>query len=119
MADLGSLGGTSSAAQPKLPQSCNLPPHPGTFGGAPIGTFSLANGINNRGQIVGRSIAANGEDHAFVWFGDLMTDLNSVIPGGSGWTLIEATSINSSGQIVGFGTINRQTHAFVLMPNEN
>lgn len=114
MTDLGTLGGTSSVAQSRFPASCNLQPDLGT-----LGTFSLANGINNRGQIVGRSIAANGEDHAFVWFGDLMTDLNSVIPGGSGWTLIEATSINSSGQIVGFGTINGQTHAFVLTPNEN
>jgi probable HAF family extracellular repeat protein len=48
-----------------------------------------------------------------------MMDLNDLIPGGSGWTLIEAASIDGSGQIVGFGTINGQTHAFLLTPNED
>jgi probable HAF family extracellular repeat protein len=119
MTDLGTLGGTSGVAQPPLPASCNLQPHPGAFGGTAVGTFSLANGINNRAQVVGRSIAANGEDHAFLWSDGVITDLNSVIPAGSGWTLIEAASINSSGQIVGFGTINGQTHAFLLTPNKN
>ncbi len=119
MTDLGTLGGKTSVAQPRLPPSCNLQLHPAAFGGTAVGTFSLANGINNSGQIVGRSIAANGEDHAFVWFGGLMTDLNSVIPAASGWTLVEGASINGSGQIVGFGTINGQTHAFLLTPNQN
>jgi probable HAF family extracellular repeat protein len=119
MTDLGTLGGTTAVAQPRLPASCSLQLHPGAFGGAAVGTFSLANGINNRAQVVGRSMAANGEDHAFVWSDGVMTDLNSVIPAGSGWTLIEAASINGSGQIVGFGTINSQTHAFLLTPNED
>jgi probable HAF family extracellular repeat protein len=119
MTDLGTLGGTSSAAQPLLSASCNLQPHPGAFGGTAMGTFSLASGVNNRGQIVGRSIATNGQDHAFLWSDGAMVDLNDTIPNGSGWTLIEAASINGSGQIVGFGTINSQTHAFLLTPNEN
>lgn len=119
MTDLGTLGGTTSVAQPRLPASCSLQPHPGAFGGTAVGAFSLANGINNRAQVVGRSIAANGEDHAFLWSDGLMTDLNSVVPAGSGWTLIEAASINGSGQIVCFGTINGQTHAFLLTPDDD
>lgn len=43
-----------------------------------------------------------------------MTDLNSLLPAGSGWVLGQATAINDLGQIVGFGSINGQTHAFLL-----
>jgi len=115
MIDLGTFGGISSANQPSLTYSCNLPTHFGTLGT----TFSLANGINNRGQVVGRSITPNGEDHAFIWTDGVMSDLNDEIPGGSGWTLIEAESINGGGQIVGYGVVNNQTHAFLLTPIED
>lgn len=113
--DLGALGGTTNASQPPLAASCNLPTHFGSLGT----TFSLANGVNNRGQVVGRSVAPNGDDHAFVWSDGVMVDLNDEIPGGSGWTLIEAESINGSGQISGYGIVNGQTHAFLLTPIEN
>jgi len=115
MTDLGTFGGTSNASQPVLGASCNLPTHFGTLGT----TFSLANGINNRGQVVGRSIALNGEDHAFIWSDGVMLDLNAEIPAGSGWTLIEAESINGDGQIVGYGFVKGQTHAFLLTPIED
>jgi probable HAF family extracellular repeat protein len=115
MVDLGTLGGTSNAAQPPQTASCNLPTH---FG--PLGTtFSLANGINDRGEIVGRSIAANGEDHAFIWSDGVMSDLNDKILAGAGWVLVEAESINGGGQIVGYGIFNGQTHAFLLTPVED
>jgi hypothetical protein len=43
-----------------------------------------------------------------------MTDLNSLLPANSGWILSNATGINDSGQIVGVGTYNGQTQAFLL-----
>jgi probable HAF family extracellular repeat protein len=45
-----------------------------------------------------------------------MKDLNSLIPAHSGWILTQASGINDSGQIVGWGTVNKQTHAFLLSP---
>jgi probable HAF family extracellular repeat protein len=45
-----------------------------------------------------------------------MQDLNSLIPANSGWTLIEANAINTSGQIVGYGNHNGFNHAFLLTP---
>jgi probable HAF family extracellular repeat protein len=45
-----------------------------------------------------------------------MTDLNSLIPAGSGWVLDGATAVNDAGQIAGYGTINGAAHAFLLTP---
>ena len=45
-----------------------------------------------------------------------ITDLNSLIPAGSGWVLNRATGINDAGQIVGSGTINGVLHVFLLTP---
>jgi probable HAF family extracellular repeat protein len=39
----------------------------GTLPGEPSGTYSAANGINNRGQVVGWGATASGEDHALLW----------------------------------------------------
>ena len=78
------------------------------------GTASAAWGINASGQIVGASYttANAATTHAFLYTGGTMTDLNSLLPAGSGWQLSDARSINDSGQIVGWGIINGQTHAF-------
>ncbi|MBE9225207.1 hypothetical protein IQ264_07150 [Phormidium sp. LEGE 05292] len=53
---------------------------------------------------------------AVIWENDVMTSLNSLIPSNSGWFLSDATGINKTGQIVGNGIINGQTHAFLLIP---
>ncbi len=45
-----------------------------------------------------------------------MRDLNKLIPSNSGWQLTSANGINVRGQITGEGTIDGQTHAFVLAP---
>jgi probable HAF family extracellular repeat protein len=81
----------------------------GTLGGQ----VSQAFGINDSGQVVGSS------DHAFLWqSGTGMQDLNRLIPAGSGWTLLEeATAINDSGCIVGFGLNPAGARdAFLLTP---
>jgi probable HAF family extracellular repeat protein len=86
----------------------------GTLGG----TFSIANGINKHRQAVGLSRIVSGELHAFLWEDGVMTDLNNLIPVDSGWILVEATAINKAGQIAGVGSINGQTHAFLLTPDD-
>ena len=45
-----------------------------------------------------------------------MTDLNRMLPKGSGWVLTNATGINASGQLVGYGTHIGKTAAFLLTP---
>src|SRR5437667_90547 len=89
MVDLGSLGGSSS--------------------------WGLA--INNSGTVVGFANTRSNEYHAFVSTnGGRMQDLNRLIPSNTGWVLGEANGINDVGQIVGYGTIHGQTHAFLLTP---
>jgi probable HAF family extracellular repeat protein len=86
----------------------------GTLGG----TNSQAFAINDSGTIVGKADVNSFTTDAFVYSGGHMTDLNSLLPGGSGWTLWCATGINNAGQIVGYG-INSQgfEHAFLLTPS--
>jgi probable HAF family extracellular repeat protein len=55
--------------------------------------------------------------HAFLYSGSgPMQDLNDLISPDSGWTLCEAGGINDSGQIVGYGEIGGNTHAFNPYP---
>ena len=86
----------------------------GTLGG---NNYSKAYGINNSGQIVGYSTnTSSGYSRAFLYQNGTMTDLNSLLPTGSGWVLTEAIDINNNGQIVGQGYIGGTYHAFLLTP---
>lgn len=84
----------------------------GTLGG----NKSEAHCINNAGQITGYAYTAGGVSHAFLYQNGKMTDLNSYLPAGSGWELTDGTNITSEGRIVGYGTLNGQTRAYVLTP---
>jgi hypothetical protein len=48
-----------------------------------------------------------------------MTDLNNLIPAGSGWVLTGATGITDAGQIIcnAKNTTTSQTHALLLSPS--
>ncbi|HEX5324162.1 MAG TPA: malectin domain-containing carbohydrate-binding protein [Capsulimonadaceae bacterium] len=79
--------------------------------GALSNSYSYAYGVNNLNQIVGQSAGA-----AFLYANGTLTNLNSVLPANSGWTLSVAYGINDSGQIVGYGITNGQIHGFLLTP---
>ena len=86
----------------------------GTFGGAPR---SEATAINDAGQIVGYSFEQRDTGRVpFLYENGRMIDLNTLLPAGSGWTLLEAADINNLGQIVGIGTFGGQQRGFVLTP---
>lgn len=85
--------------------------------GHPGGGYSRATAINNSGVAVGYGWILNGERRAFRWTsGGGMIDLNSVLPDGSGWVLLEAWDINDNGQITGVGLHNGERRAFRLNP---
>ena len=81
------------------------------------GTYSVAFGVNDFDVVVGYGNISTNAPHAMIWTsGSGMKDLNSEIQAGTGWTLINANSINNVGQITGYGSKNGHNHAFVLTP---
>ena len=129
MQDLGTLGGQNSSATAINPagqvignaETAAGAVHaflwPGSGPLQDLGTLggrnSFAAAISSAGQIVGRSGSAGGVTHAFIYDGSLR-DLNNLIPAGSGWELVDATGINDTGQIVGFGRLGGKMRAFLL-----
>jgi len=76
---------------------------------------SIANDINDTGLIVGNSQRISGSAAvATIWIDGVPTDLNTLIPGGSGWNLLSAEGINDAGDIVGFGSFQGANRAFLL-----
>jgi len=69
-----------------------------------LGSTSHAEAVNSSGQVVGRSRLGDPStilQHAFLWeeSGPMM-DLNTLIPAGSGWELIDGYNINDRGEIL-------------------
>ena len=90
----------------------------GALPGGPGYSWGVA--INSSATIVGHSELDSGEtyvDHAFVYTGKTMRDLNDLIPHSSGWVLNIAWDVNDSGAIVGEGTVGGKVRAFLLTPN--
>lgn len=81
---------------------------------------SRATDINNRGQVVGNATAFAGNASfggaAFLYEDGDLFNLNSFLVNPAGWVLLSAEGINEQGQIIGFGTFNGQTRAFLLNP---
>ena len=80
---------------------------------------AYAGDINDSGVVVGTMRAAGGSSnyHAYIYAEGVVTNLNSLIPAGSGLHLAYGTAINNAGQIVGtaFDAQGRY-HAFLLTP---
>lgn len=123
--DLGSLGGTKSAAVGINDQGQIVGVAENALGqfraflyedgimqdiGTLGGTSSNANAINNRGEIVGRSFLANNAIRGFLYKDGVMTDLGTL-----GGAASVAFDINDHGDIVGFSRIpSGQARAFLF-----
>ena len=83
---------------------------------------SEAFAINSRDQVVGTSLACNGDFRSFLWENGSMVDLNTLIPPKSSLYLIETLAINDRGEIAGDGLPPGCTydgtcgHAYLLIP---
>jgi probable HAF family extracellular repeat protein len=76
-------------------------------------------GLNAHSVAVGYS-AQPGERIATMWRNGQVLSLSSLLPSDHGWArLYQATAINDSGMIVGwgrFGSIDNRDHAFLMVP---
>jgi probable HAF family extracellular repeat protein len=87
----------------------------GTLGGA----SAFATALNNSNDVVGWSQIASGAEHAFLYAGGTMQDLNLLIPAASGITLVTAAGIDAAGDIVAYGTnASGQMNEYYLAPAE-
>lgn len=85
------------------------------------GLGSIAEAINNSGEIVGY-VGTGVTTYAALWTVDAsgnvtLTNLNSLLPDDTNWVLQEATGINDLGQIVGYGKFNGEEGSWVLTPD--
>lgn len=88
------------------------------LGTLPGDVTSQANGINERGQVVGVSCNAAGGCRAFLWENGVMKDLNTLVAPGYGDLLTTAQDINDRGVITGraFDPETGERPAFVAVP---
>jgi probable HAF family extracellular repeat protein len=110
------IAGTSGAQHAVL-WSGGLVTDLGTIDGI---AYNQANAINRTGQVVGTADPrCQPCVHPVAWLrrpSGTLTDLDTLIPAGSGWTLWQANGINDHGQIVGAGLHNGAPHAYLLTP---
>jgi probable HAF family extracellular repeat protein len=82
---------------------------------------AFATGINNRGQVVGSTFNSVGWSRGFIWQDNVLTDLNTLVPGDSNLFINAASNINERGQISGMATVltgpdTGKVHAILLTP---
>jgi len=87
------------------------------LGTLPGDVQSVAQAINDAGQITGVSFDDHGNPRPFLWQNGVMRDLNELVVGGAPLYLLFGPSINAFGAIAGFGvTENGDVHAFLALP---
>lgn len=132
MSDIGTLGGSMGFAR-SINDSRGIVGYSHITGNANVHAFLYHDGtisdltpgyagdswawdINSAGQVVGTISTTSIGDHAFLHSNGILTDLNTLLPTDSGWSLIHARSINDAGQIAGEGFLKGEFHAFLLSP---
>lgn len=78
---------------------------------------STAKLINNKGQIIGTYYDSNYVGHSYLYENGQVTLLDRLLPEDSGWTLTSIYDLNNNGIFVGLGTLNGETHGFLMSPN--
>ena len=80
---------------------------------------AYATDINDAGVVVGimRTSGESSPYHAWIYANGVVTNLNSLVPAGSGLHLAYANAINNNGEIVGLAyDALGQAHGFLLTP---
>jgi len=87
----------------------------GTLGGS----FSVARGLNNRGEVVGGSLTEGDETfHAFIYRDNRLRDLNDCLEPEARWEVLQALSINDYGEIIAIGCQDGEDRIVLLRPKQ-
>ena len=78
--------------------------------------YSYALALNSTGTEIVGNARVGMSDHAMVWSGGAMKDLNALVRNGAGWLLTSATGGDDTGVITGYGSYHGAQHAFLLTP---
>jgi probable HAF family extracellular repeat protein len=84
----------------------------GTLGGS----TSQARGINDSGTVIGVSTTAANVTRPFVYRNGAMTDLTTLLPAGHCFSSVDVSAVNNDGTIVGSAQLNGVFHAVMLVP---
>lgn len=116
--DAGSIIGSTSSGSGTTATSTGFILRDGEFTalGSLGGKTDSTNGINEFGEVVGASQIGSGTNHAYVWNGGILADLNNLVSSpltynGAAVTLSSATAINNFGDIVATGTYTYKNDA--------
>ena len=93
----------------------------GVMSAIPVQSWeAYATDVNDAGAVVGimrTSGASSSPYHAWIYVDGVVTNLNSLIPSGSGLHLAYANAINNNGEIVGLAyDAQGRAHGFLLTP---
>jgi probable HAF family extracellular repeat protein len=119
---LGQIVGTSGRTDPETYESTTQAflYSEGAMTPLPVpSTESYAGDINDAGIVVGTMRAWGGPSrwHAWIYADGVATNLNSLIPAGSGLHLAYGSAINNAGQIAGVAVdAQARYHAYLLTP---
>jgi len=80
------------------------------------GVYSIAQGINNKGDIVGYSLDKADNMRAFLAANGKTVDLNTLIVSSPGWVITAAEGINDRGEIIGGGKYQGKDFSVLLEP---
>jgi uncharacterized membrane protein len=76
---------------------------------------SVATDVNFGGVVVGYCAREDGLSRATIWINGAAIDLNDSIPQDLGWQLQVAVGINDDGSIAGWGDLDGERRAFLLV----
>lgn len=78
--------------------------------------YTIAAGVNSAGTIVGSAFLDTCEGQALIWTGNQVQDVNTLLPTGSPWHIIDAGDIDNQGRIAGTARLGNTSHAVMLIP---
>ena len=114
----GDIVGTSEIIEPRVIHPFLLRNGVWTdLGVLPGAVGCYGNKINNTGQVAATCVLSNGSAVTAIYNNGVWTDINSLLPAGSGWQIGAVKDYNDQGVILAQASINGAQHYVLVDPN--